>query len=257
MPDPMPDPLPDPLPDPARDPARIVLVHGAWGRASTWGEVPARLAALGHEVIAPDLPGHGADPADPATVTLAQYAARLAELLRAGPPALLVGHSMGGMAISAAAELAPDHITRLVYVAAFLPQDGESPLDLMKRQPDTIRPALRPGPGPGTTTLDPAAALPLLAQDAPPEAQAALAAALGPQPNRPQTDRIHLTPGNFGRLPRAYILCEADRVITPALQRDMIAASPCDPVFPLPTGHFPQLADPDRLARLLADLAVL
>ena len=245
------------MPEPASDPLRIILVHGAWSRASTWGEVPARLGALGHTVIAPDLPGHGDDPADPATIPLADYAARLADILRAGPPALLVGHSMGGMAISAAAELAPGHVTRLVYLCAFLPQDGESLLDLMKRQPPTIRPAVRPGPLPGTTLLDESAALPLLAQDASPTAQAALAAAIGPQPNRPQTDRIHLTPGNFGRLPRAYVLCEADRTITPALQRDMIAASPCDPVLPLPTGHFPQLSAPDRLARLLADLAIL
>lgn len=239
------------------EPARILLVHGAWSRGSTWGEVPARLAALGHHVTAPDLPGHGSDPADPSRVTLADYAFRLADILRSGPPALLVGHSMGGMAISAAAELAPDQVTRLVYICAFLPRDGESLLDLMKRQPDTIRPAVRPGPRPGTTVLGAATALPLLAQDAPPPAQAALAAALGLQPNRPQTDRIHLTPGNFGRLPRAYILCEDDRTVTPQLQRDMIAASPCEPVFSLPTGHFPQLSDPDRLARLLADLAVL
>ncbi|MDP3341250.1 alpha/beta fold hydrolase [Frigidibacter sp.] len=245
------------MPETTSEPARIILVHGAWSRASTWGELPARLAALGHTVTTPDLPGHGDDPADPSTVTLADYATRIADILRAGPPALLVGHSMGGIAISAAAELAPDHVARLVYVCAFLPRDGESLLDLMKRQPPTIRPAVRPGPQPGTTLLDAGTALPLLAQDADPAAQAALAAAIGPQPNRPQTDRIQLTPGNFGRLPRAYILCEEDRTITPALQRDMIAASPCDPVLPLPTGHFPQISAPDRLARLLADLAIL
>ncbi|GGH58307.1 alpha/beta fold hydrolase [Frigidibacter albus] len=245
------------MPETASEPIRIILVHGAWSRASTWGDVPARLAALGHDVIAPDLPGHGDDPADPSTITLADYASRLATILRAGPPALLVGHSMGGMAISAAAELAPDHVARLVYVCAFLPQDGEGLLDLMKRQPPTIRPAVRPGPLPGTTLLDAATALPLLAQDADPAAQAGLAASIGPQPNRPQTDRIQLSPGNFGRLPRAYILCEEDRTITPALQRDMIAASPCAPVLSLPTGHFPQISAPDRLARLLADLAIL
>ncbi|CAM5376599.1 alpha/beta fold hydrolase [Frigidibacter albus] len=243
--------------EPVSDARRIVLVHGAWSRASTWGEVPARLAALGHAVITPDLPGHGDDPADPASVTLADYAGRLAEILRAGPPSLLVGHSMGGMAISAAAELAPEHVARLVYVCAFLPRNGESLLDLMKRQPPTIRPAVLSGPRPGTTVLDAAAALPLLAQDASPAAQMVLAAAIGPQPNRPQTDRIALTPGNFGRLPRAYVLCEEDRTITPALQRDMIAASPCDAVLSLPAGHFPQLSQPDRLARLLADLATL
>lgn len=234
---------------------RILLVHGAWGRGATWDGVAERLTALGHRVEAPDLPGHGDDPAQPGSVGLDDYARAVAARLGAGPPAILVGHSMGGMVISAAAERAPASVRRLVYVCAFLPRDGDSLISLMDRQPGTIGVAVRRGPEKGTTVLDVAAAMPLLAQDAEPAAQAALAAALCPQPNRPQVEPAHLTADRFGRLPRAYILCEADRTITPALQHAMAAEGGCDPVLSLAAGHFPQVSHPDELARMIDTLA--
>ncbi|WP_126979342.1 alpha/beta fold hydrolase [Frigidibacter oleivorans] len=234
----------------------VVLVHGAWCTAAAWGEVPVLLRALGHPVEVPDLPGRGGDATPLAEVTLDLAAGRVAALLRQGPPALLVGHSLGGMVIAAAAERAPEHVHRLAFLCAFLPRDGDSVASLMVRQPDTIRPAIRRD-APGSTRLDPGQALPLLAQDADAAAQRVLAAGLVAESNRLQTDPARLTPAGFGRLPRAYLLCEADRTITPDLQRDMLAASPCDPVLTLPADHFPQLSMPDRLARHLADLATL
>src|SRR5438552_2315995 len=49
---------------------------------------------------------------------------------RTRPPAVLVGHSMGGMVITQAAANCPEYVDRLVYVAAFLPADGQSLIDL-------------------------------------------------------------------------------------------------------------------------------
>ncbi|WP_157973516.1 alpha/beta fold hydrolase [Tropicimonas sp. IMCC34043] len=235
--------------------ARIVLVHGAWGNARSWGRVRTRLRALGHAVEVMDLPGHGADPTPVETVGLASYGRAVAERVSAGEPALLVGHSMGGMAISAAAELAPEAIARLVYVCAFLPRSGESLLDLMRRQPLTIAAAVRTGPVPGTTRLDPELAAGVLFHDASPEQKKAAMAELGVQPNAPQTDKAVLSAERFGRVPRAYILCAQDRTITPALQRAMIADSPCDPVLELDVGHLPQLTAPEELAALIDGLA--
>ncbi len=54
----------------------------------------------------------------------------MCEALAAGPPAVLVGHSMGGMVITQAAARCPERIARLVYVAAFVPSDGQSLIDL-------------------------------------------------------------------------------------------------------------------------------
>lgn len=231
--------------------ARALLIHGAWGQAKSWGEVPARLRAAGHDAIAIDLPGHGADPTPPETVGLSDYAARIVAELGDGPPAALIGHSMGGMAISAAAEAAPERVTRLIYVAAFLPRDGDSLVSLKGREPPTIQLAVRAGAVRGTTVLDPAVAGDVLCQDAGPAERAAALALLVPQPIKAQLDPIHLTEGRFGRVPRHYILCAEDRTVTPALQRTMATESPCASLDDLPTGHLPQLTAPEALAAVI------
>lgn len=231
--------------------SRILLIHGAWCSGATWGAVTDLLRAQGHDVAAPDMPVMAGDrPAG-----LGDWRDAILAALDGGPPALLVGHSLAGMAISAAAEAAPDRIARLAYLCAFLPRDGDSALDLLKRQPETIRSAVRRGALPGTTELDLALALPIVAQDAPESAAPALGPTLRPQANPVQTDAVRLGPDRFGRVPRAYLLCGRDRTILPDLQRAMIAASPCDPVLALDTGHFPQLTAPDLLAATLGRLA--
>ncbi|MDV7144408.1 alpha/beta hydrolase [Tropicimonas sp. TH_r6] len=227
---------------------RIILVHGAWGQAAGWGVVPELLSAAGHEVEAVDLPGHGADPTPPGAVTLGLYAEALATRLRSGPKAVLVGHSMGGMAISAAAELAPESIARLVYVAAFLPRDGDSLLSLKRREPETIGPAVRRGAERGTTELDPELARQVLFQDLGPAQQEAALALIGPQANAAQTEPVRLSTARFGRIGRDYILCRADRTVTPELQRLMSTETPCRRVVELESGHFPQLSMPEQLA---------
>ncbi|RYH09826.1 alpha/beta fold hydrolase [Tropicimonas sp. IMCC6043] len=233
---------------------RIILVHGAWGRAEIWGRVPDLLRAAGHSVEAVDLPGHGADPTPPSDVGLATYGAALAARLASGNPAVMVGHSMGGMAISAAAERVPERVRQLVYVAAFLPRDGESLLSIKRREPQTIGPAVRRGRERGTTALDPEAARDILFQDLDRAAQDRALALLGPQPDAGQTDRIALSAGRFGSVPRDYILCTEDRTVTPWLQRAMCDESPCRRIEEISSGHFPQLSRPDLLARRLCGL---
>src|ERR1700761_6536862 len=110
--------------------ARILLVHGAFGRAANWDRVAPGLRASGHDVEAIDLPGQGDDPTPLAEASLDRYAERVCEALASGPPAVLVGHSMGGVAVTQAAARSPAHVETLVYVAAFAPADGQSLLDL-------------------------------------------------------------------------------------------------------------------------------
>ncbi|WP_212524771.1 alpha/beta hydrolase [Actibacterium sp. MT2.3-13A] len=236
------------------EPSRILLIHGAWGRADSWRGVARLLERRGHEVAAIDLPGHGDDPTPPGTVRLADYAARIVAELEKGPPALLVGHSMGGMAISAAAELAPERIRKLVYLCAFLPRDGDSLLSLKKREAPTIGAAVRPGPEKGTTVLDPELAVEYLCQNASGAARRQVQQGLGPQSNKAQTDPVQLTAARFGTVPRVYILCEDDRTITPELQRTMASETPCDQMLSLPGGHLPQITAPAALAEILDKL---
>lgn len=114
--------------------ATYVLVSGACHGGWCWRRVVPRLRAAGHEVYAPTLTGlgeraHLLSP-DVGLETHAQDVAGVLEYegLR---DVVLVGHSYGGMAITAAAELAAERLAHLVYLDAFVPRDGERLLDFL------------------------------------------------------------------------------------------------------------------------------
>jgi pimeloyl-ACP methyl ester carboxylesterase len=93
--------------------ASFVLVHGAWHGGWCWDRVTPLLETAGHRVDAIDLPGHGTNPADVVDMTLDAYARHVADRVEAaGEPVFLVAHSMGGMSVTAAAELVPDRSRR-------------------------------------------------------------------------------------------------------------------------------------------------
>ena len=91
--------------------ARFVLVHGAFGGAWCWETVIGPLEAAGHTVEALDLPGGGADQTPVEEVTLASCAKRVCNVLASGTePAILVGHSMGGVVVTQATSDCPGHV---------------------------------------------------------------------------------------------------------------------------------------------------
>jgi pimeloyl-ACP methyl ester carboxylesterase len=96
------------------------------------------LRAYGHRVLAPTLPGRGDVAQDRSAIGHDDnIAAVLTALDAAGDePVVLVGHSLGGVTISQAADRRPEQIDRLVYCAAFVLEGGQAAADLM---PDTHR----------------------------------------------------------------------------------------------------------------------
>jgi len=107
----------------------IVLVHGAWADASGWSAVILRLQQDGCTVYAPPNPLRG----------LPQDSAYLHEYLTqnpalAGQPVVLAAHSYGGAVITNAAAGDPQ-VKALVYVDAFIPDQGETLLQLVSAQP--------------------------------------------------------------------------------------------------------------------------
>jgi pimeloyl-ACP methyl ester carboxylesterase len=234
-----------------------VLVHGAFNGAWCWHRVIPGLRAAGHEVEAVDLPGSGDDDTPVAEVTLERYGDRVCEALAAGPTALLVGHSMGGMAVTQAAARRPDLIAGLIYAAAFLPVEGESLIDLTKRPEageDQVQANLTVSGEPPVARLSPEGARRATCQLATDEQAAWATERRGPQPVVPFTQPLAVDSDAaeaFAQLPRAYVMCLQDRAIWPDLQRFMAARAGCDPVLEIDTDHSVWLTAPDELVAAL------
>jgi pimeloyl-ACP methyl ester carboxylesterase len=238
---------------------RFVLIHGAFSGGWVWDPLAAELQARGHTVEAPDLPGGGQDPTDVADVTLDAYAARVCEVVSSSrEPVVLAGHSMGGMAITQAAPRCADRIASMVYVAAFLPQEGQSLLaltQLPEGASDQVQANLVVEGDPPIATMPAEASRAAIYAHCSDELQAWAIASRTPQPVFPFTEPLRLDGFDFAGIPRAYVYCSQDRAIPPPLQRRMIAAAGCDPVFELDTDHVPQLSRTQELAELLHGLA--
>nr|WP_217908463.1 alpha/beta fold hydrolase [Burkholderia glumae] len=275
----------------------FVLVHGAWHGAWAYQRLGAALATRGHPSLARDLPAHGLDARYPAAFGAADGAAMGSEpspvpattlddytdsVLRTIDEArafghervVLVGHSMGGLAITAAAERAPERIAKLVYVAAFMPASGMAGLDYL-RAPENHGEALAAlmcaSPRAiGALRINPASRdagyLAMLRQalfedvdDA--TFRAATRLMSSDLPPAPFSAPIATTPQRWGSIERHYVMCESDRVLLPALQQRFIAEAdafaPQQPthVHRLASSHSPYLSQPEALADQLVAIA--
>ncbi len=112
--------------------ATYVLVHGAWHGAWCWRVVARNLRRAGHDVYAPSLTGlgerkHLAGP----DVDLDTHILDIVHLLEMEDleEVILVGHSYGGMVVTGTADRVHERIRALVYLDAFVPEDGRSLLD--------------------------------------------------------------------------------------------------------------------------------
>ena len=113
--------------------ATYVLVHGGWDGGWAWRAVARRLQAAGHEVFTPTMTGSGerAHLASP-EVELSTHIMDVVNVLRYEEleEVILAANSYGGMVITGVAEQVPEQIKQLIYLDAFVPEDGESLADL-------------------------------------------------------------------------------------------------------------------------------
>lgn len=111
----------------------FVLVHGAWQSTGTWDLLVPLLEKHGHQAITPVLSGLGTDQNRLSPdITLQQHVEDVSrELARLSDQVILVGHSYAGMIISGVAETNPTQVRQLVFLDAFIPENGLSVLDLL------------------------------------------------------------------------------------------------------------------------------
>jgi pimeloyl-ACP methyl ester carboxylesterase len=200
----------------AHEPVPIVLVHGALHGPWCWEVVVPPLAAAGHAVIAVDLPGR--DPAsDPAQISLASYTAAVLEALKAAPaPALLVGHSLGGLSISTAAEARPERVRELVYLCAAVPKDGQA-LSAGAAN-EAVAAQVRSDDNGRSFYFSPEYARGAFYGDCTPHHAEHGLQRLVRQPLRPLREPVQLSAARFGSIPKHYILTRQDTMIPPAQQ---------------------------------------
>jgi pimeloyl-ACP methyl ester carboxylesterase len=199
----------------------IVLVHGSWADASSWNAVAAGLQSQDFTVLAPPnlLRGVGTD-----APYIASFLAQ-----RTSGPVVLVGHSYGGFVITNAATGGGD-VRALVYVDAFMPDDGETTFQLVGGSgsaidvpdPTTVLDIVGyPGApeGDAEAFLKPETVHQSFAQDLP-EADRWLIAA-GQRPATLSSNTTGSTTSAWKTLPSWAVVGTEDRIIPPVAQRRM------------------------------------
>jgi len=231
----------------------FVLIHGSWHGGWCWRKIIPLLRDAGHEAVAPDLPAHGSDPADPSAVTLSDYADRICQAVaRCREPVVLVGHSMGGAAITQAAKRCAEALASLVYLTAFVPDDGESLVEQAARDTASlINGAVVGDTVAGTLSFADEAARDCFYGDCSLEDELFARENLCQEPISPLTVPLELADAAHPRLPRVYIECAKDRAVTLEMQRRIHRDGGFDRVHTLETSHSPFFSAPQALARLL------
>ena len=229
----------------------IVLVHGAWADAASWDKVIPRLREDGFTVYAPPNPLRGL-PEDSAY--LHQFLTQNAALK--GQPIILVGHSYGGAVITNAAVGDPE-VRALVYVDAFIPDQGDTIGKLASGSclgPDAFNPVPYPGGPPGDVDLYIKANLvPGCFATGLPASQAAVIAAT----QRPLTASAFTEPSGppaWKTIPSWAVIGTADQVIPPA-QLTFMAKRADAHITEVNAGHLSMIADPETVAQVIEQAA--
>ena len=222
----------------------VVLVHGAWADASSWAKVTSRLQDDGYRVLAAPNPLRG----------LSSDAAYLAAFLqqRTTGPVVLVGHSYGGAVITNAALSDPD-VKALVYVDAFVPDQGETVLGLQGGggDPTALFDFVQyPGAPPGDVDLYIKLGVfpQVFANDLPATTAAQLAAS-----QRPITFGALQEPSGapaWRSLPSWYLVGTDDHILPPALQLFMAQRAEST-ITQVPASHLSMLSRPGAVVRLI------
>ena len=114
--------------------ATFLVAHGAWSAGWSWKKMRPLLREHGHELLTPSYTGLGErSHLAGKDVDLEAHIADLLAVIRYEDPKdpVLIGHSYGGMVATGVADRVPDCLSRLVYLDAFVPRDGQSLLDLL------------------------------------------------------------------------------------------------------------------------------
>ncbi|MCR9014305.1 alpha/beta fold hydrolase [Aquiflexum gelatinilyticum] len=238
-----------------------VLVHGAWHGAWCWYKIIPLMEGKGYKVMAIDLPSHGNDTNYADSVIFSDYVEKVTKTANnIEGEVILVGHSMGGTVISQAAEiLGKVKVAKLIYIDAFLPQNGESvsslaglieaslPKDSSRM---TIGNGLIVSKNGKTSTFKPEIADILFYHDCTQSDKDYAHKHLSRQSFAPLGTPVKVTEEVFGNIPKYFILCTESKDLDKSLLPTRVK---CEKTVKLKSGHSPFFSMPDELAQLLVE----
>ena len=233
-----------------------VLVHGAWADESAWGFVRNQLAIKANVVVV-NLPSHGVEltPAD--QVTLNDYVKTVTDAINAqAGKVTLVGHSMAGMIISQVAENIPSKIEKLVYVSAYLPQNGEDLLILSGQDKQSlVGGALEFTSDYSAATIKKDMIAPAVCADCSDFMKEVLVKYHHAEPAKPLGEKVALTKANFEGVPKYYIHTTQDNAVGYDLQKQMVKANgTIKKTFEMNTSHLPFVVEPQEFINILTSI---
>lgn len=230
-----------------------VLVHGAWHGGWCWRRVRAALEARGANVYTPTLTGLG-ERAHLASreVGLDTHLADVIGVLDAEDlcDVVLVGHSYGGIVVTAVADRAGGRIARLVYLDAVVPRDGECLYDRASPQVKAHFEEQARVAGEGWRVPVSVATPQFLGLKAEEDLRWVMPK-LTPHPIRTFRDNVRLS-GRFPQIPRTYINCIGDK---PFGQARSVQAEGIADYHELRTGHDAMVTAPQEVVALLCEAA--
>jgi pimeloyl-ACP methyl ester carboxylesterase len=228
--------------------ATFLVAHGAWSSAWAWKKMRPRMRAAGHELWTPSYSGLGERAHLASTaVDLDTHVADVLGVIEMEDLAdlVLIGHSYGGMVATGVADRARARIAQLIYLDAFVPENGQSLFDLQVPATRTRMRELARTAGEGWRV--PPNPLP------PDTAEADVAWALPrrlPQPLKAFEQPLRLSGGTPP--PRSYIYCK--RPAPDDVFRQFAERAQREPgwrYFEMDASHNPHITVPDELMALL------
>jgi pimeloyl-ACP methyl ester carboxylesterase len=230
--------------------ATFLVAHGAWSAGWAWKKMHPLMAAAGHRLITPTYTGlgereHLAHPG----IDLDTHIQDLLEVIKFErlEDFVLIGHSYGGMVATGVADRVPERISRLIYLDAFVPQDGQAMVDLLSGDgPARLRAAVKDGDG---WRLPPNPVSPDTSAE---DAQWSQSLRI-PQPARTFETPLRLSNGDT-KIPRSYVYYtrvspgDPFRAFAQRAQRERWDYHELD------CSHSPHITAPDALMTLLSSI---
>lgn len=231
----------------------IVIVHGAWSSANDWHHVADHLTSAESNLIIVNLPGHGTDLTPVSTISLQLYVYEVLKVIGNATDVILVGHSFGGIVVSEVAELIAPQIKKLIYIAAFIPKNGDSLLSLAQTDSEShVGKNLIVDEQAGVASITKEAISDVFLADAPKAVAEYVTNNLRPEPLAPLSTPVTLTDANFGKVTKVYVHSQNDNTIGYSLQQKMVEDAGISRTYSLPSSHTPFIVFPQILSAIIA-----